>query len=73
MDKTSNPSAVSSSCLKKSNYPFSNLVNFMIQEVAISIKVLLPKRSFPNQLVGHFTLQIHEKLQHLENKTRVSK
>ena len=51
----------------KSNlsYPLSDLVHFMVQKVAVFIKMAFPQCSFSDHFVGHFTFIIHHQFQHL--------
>ena len=47
------------------SYPLSYLVHFMVQKVAVFIKMAFPQCSFSDHFVGHFTFIIHHQFQHL--------
>lgn len=46
-------------------YPFSDLINFLIQKIAILIEMLIFELAFSHHFIREFTLQIHEEFQHL--------
>ena len=45
---------------------FGDLVYFPIQEIAVSIKVVIFKGAFADKLVGEFPFEVHEVFQHLQ-------
>lgn len=47
------------------SHPLSDLVHFMVQKVAVFIKMAFPQCSFSDHFVGHFTFIIHHQFQHL--------
>lgn len=50
---------------KKITYPLSNFINFMIEKIAVGVKMLILERTFPNYFIRHFSFEVHEKFQHL--------
>lgn len=50
---------------KPATYPFCNLINVTVKEVASYVKVLVLEGAFPDHLVGHLSFEIHKQLQHL--------
>ena len=43
-------------------YPFGDSVNFVIQEIAISVEVPVPKRPLSNDFIRNFAFHLHEEL-----------
>lgn len=46
-------------------HPFGDLVDLVIQKVAVAVKVLFLERTASDHLVRKLSLQVHEEFQHL--------
>ena len=42
-----------------------NFVHFVIQEIVVAVKMLIPKHTLSDDFVGEFPLEIHHELEHL--------
>ena len=47
------------------SYPLSDFVHFMVQKVAVLIKVLIAEQPLPYHLVWHLASVVHHQLQHV--------
>lgn len=42
-----------------------DFVHFMIQEVVVAVKMLIPKHTLSDDFIGELSLQVHHELEHL--------
>jgi hypothetical protein len=50
---------------RENSYPFRNLVDLVIEKVAVLVKMLILKLRLANQFVGELALDGHDVLEHL--------
>lgn len=46
-------------------YPVCDFVHFVIQEIVVAVKMLIPKHTLSDDFIGELPFQVHHELEHL--------